>query len=221
MQAALRQFINEVMIRTGAVAAAGFPIITCKVYAVSNVTKWPAGNKALYRHFTNGSLLLTQAADVGSSLLHALLESRDTSWAAGRGEWMACWKRVGKPLYIVHTKLKAQLHNAKSIKPAGVCVGFMLIALACIICTLWQSTFPHSRSKFEDHVDQTLSRLMLSPSFSIGHVLNRRARTTLFWSSEALRRLPIAWRLMVWSSTTHISGYICCSLTDRPARMHA
>ena len=39
MQAALRQFINEVMIRTGAVAAAGFPIITCKVYAVSNVTK--------------------------------------------------------------------------------------------------------------------------------------------------------------------------------------
>ena len=100
MQAALRQFINEVMIKTGAVAAAGFPIITCKVYAVSNVTKWPAGNKALYRHFTNGSLLLTQAADVGSSLLHALLESQDTSWAGGRGEWMACWKRVGKPLCI-------------------------------------------------------------------------------------------------------------------------
>ena len=31
----MRQFINEVMIRTGAVAAAGFPIITCKVYSVS------------------------------------------------------------------------------------------------------------------------------------------------------------------------------------------
>lgn len=35
-EAALRQFINEVMIRTGAVAAAGFPIITCKVYSGKN-----------------------------------------------------------------------------------------------------------------------------------------------------------------------------------------
>ena len=34
MQAALRQFINEVMIRTNAVAAAGFPISNCKVYSV-------------------------------------------------------------------------------------------------------------------------------------------------------------------------------------------
>jgi len=36
LQAALRQFMNEVMIRTGAVASAGFPISNCKVYSVSH-----------------------------------------------------------------------------------------------------------------------------------------------------------------------------------------
>ncbi|DBB00532.1 TPA: hypothetical protein ACH3X3_002231 [Trebouxia sp. C0006] len=35
-EAALRQFINEVMIRTGAVASAGFPISNCKVYSDKN-----------------------------------------------------------------------------------------------------------------------------------------------------------------------------------------
>ncbi|KAL0033630.1 hypothetical protein WJX79_008751 [Trebouxia sp. C0005] len=35
-EAALRQFINEVMIRTSAVASAGFPISNCKVYSDKN-----------------------------------------------------------------------------------------------------------------------------------------------------------------------------------------
>ena len=42
LQAALRQFINEVMIRTGAVASAGFPISNCKVYSVSHHLHLPS-----------------------------------------------------------------------------------------------------------------------------------------------------------------------------------
>ena len=34
VQAELRQFLNELMVKTGGVAASGFPIASCKIYLV-------------------------------------------------------------------------------------------------------------------------------------------------------------------------------------------